>query len=298
MMDWDKLRIFHRVAEASSFTSAARRLNLSQSAVSRQISGLEESLQVTLFTRHARGLVLTSEGERLYMTVRDVFNQIEAAEREMLEARGTARGPLRITTMVSFGAIWLTPLLKDFIRRYPEIDLELLLSDEEVDLSKGEADVAIRFQPPQHADLIQRPLVKVRQHIYGAPEYLERRGTPQSATDLDRHDLISYGPLPPEAIRDINWVLSAGAAGRARRSVLQVNNIYAVLQAIEAGMGLASIPDYLVATNRRLVRVLPDLEGPAFETYFVYPSELRGSKRVALFRDFLLEQIKTAANIL
>ncbi len=297
-MDWDRLRIFHAVADAGSFTLAARKLGLSQSAVSRQIRALEDSLKVHLFTRHARGLVLTHEGEILYRATKDAAREIEEAENALLEMKGSPSGRLVVTTMVSFGAVWLTPHIAGFVRRYPEIALELNLSDEDLDLARREADVAIRFRAPHQADLIQRPLVKVHHHIYASPEYLERRGVPKTAEDLDHHDIIIYGPTPPEPIKDINWTLNLGARGRPRRPRLQINNTFAVLQAIRAGIGLAAIPDFLAFNQDGIVRVLSELEGPAFELYFVYPRELKGSKRVALFRDHLLEQVRAEANIL
>lgn len=291
-MDWDRLRIFHTVARAGSFTAAARRLNLSQSAASRQIRALEESLGVALFNRHARGLVLTREGEYLLRSAEEVAHKLDTAEKILVESKGAPRGQLVISTMISFGAVWLTPHLNAFMERYPEIELILNLSDEGVDLARREADVAILFHAPQQAELIQRPLVRVQHHIYAAPAYLRRKGTPRTVEDLDRHDLIVYGPTAPLQIKDINWTLDIGTKGRPRRPRLQVNNTYAVLQAIEAGIGIAAIPDYLAAHDRSLVRVLPELEGPVFETYLVYPQELRGSKRVGLFRDYLLDQVR------
>ncbi|GEQ97802.1 LysR family transcriptional regulator [Iodidimonas gelatinilytica] len=297
-MDWDRLRIFHIVAEAGSFTTAAKKLHVSQSAASRQVRALEESLNVVLFNRHARGLVLTQEGEQLFRTAREVMQKLETAEQSLLEAKGAPRGTLVVTTMISFGAVWLTPHLTEFVRRYPEIDLQLNLADEDLDLAKRDADVAIRFHAPHQADLIQRPFVKINHHIYASTDYLKRKGVPKTPEDLDHHDIITYGPTPPEAIKDINWTLTLGAHGRQRRPVLQVNNTYAVLQAIEAGIGMAAIPDYLVSHRKGLVRLLPDIDGPAFETYFVYPQELRGSKRVGLFRDFIFEQVRKAGNIM
>lgn len=294
-MDWDRLPIFHTVAEAGSFTLAAKQLNASQSSISRQIRALEDSLNVTLFTRHARGLALTEEGERLFRTTRQVVQQVDEIERELIDARRKPSGPLRVTTTVSFGSMWLTRQLKDFVRHYPDIKLQLLLSDEDVDLSTRGADVAIRFHPAEHADLIQRLLVPVRHHIYAAPAYLSERGTPERPEDLDRHDLIVYGIKAPYPIKDINWILNAGFTGHRREPVLEVNNIYGVLQALEAGMGIAAVPDYLVVGNKRLVRILREVEGPTFETYFVYPQELRGSKRVLVFRDYLIERVQQEA---
>jgi len=296
-LDWDRLRVFYTVAEAGSFTAAARRLNASQSAISRQIRALEDSLNVALFNRHARGLVLTQEGESLLKAAREVSQRLEAAERNLLESRTAPQGRLVVSTMISFGAMWLTPHLRAFLQKYPEIDLQLNLSDQDVDLTRREADVAIRFHEPYQRELIARPLIKVHHHIYAAPEYVERAGVPTSLSDLDNHDIIVYGPTTPEEIKDINWTLTAGARKR-RRPVLQVNNTYAVLRAIEAGIGLAAIPDYMAAHDKNLVRLLPNIEGPAFQTYFVYPQELRGSRRVGLFRDYLLDQVQKAAGIM
>ncbi len=297
-MDWDRLRIFHTVAECGSFTSAGAQLNVSQSAVSRQIRALEESLNVSLFTRHARGLVLTQEGQELFETAREVVHKIDETERRLLESRERPSGLLRVTTMVTFGAVWLTPHLEQFILEYPEIDLQVVLDDEDLDLSAGEADVAIRLHEPEQADLIQRPLATFHVHMYASPEYLARKGTPVSTADLDAHDLITFGTSTAPVIKGLNWLLEVGKETHKRTPRLEVNNLYGIMHAVEAGMGIAVLPDYLVHNRQKLVRVLPDVEGNSFNSYFCYPPELRGSLRVALFRDFLVRQIRAESNIL
>lgn len=297
-MDWDRLRIFHTVAESGSFTSAGAQLNVSQSAVSRQIRALEESLNVSLFTRHARGLVLTQEGQELFETAREVVHKIDETERRLLESRERPSGLLRVTTMVTFGAVWLTPHLEQFILEYPEIDLQVVLDDEDLDLSAGEADVAIRLHEPEQADLIQRPLATFHVHMYASPEYLARKGTPVSTADLDAHDLITFGTSTAPVIKGLNWLLEVGKETHKRTPRLEVNNLYGIMHAVEAGMGIAVLPDYLVHNRQKLVRVLPDVEGNSFNSYFCYPPELRGSLRVALFRDFLVRQIRAESNIL
>lgn len=203
-MDWDKLRIFHMVAESGSFTRAGERLNLSQSAISRQIKGLEEDLNVALFHRHARGLTLTQEGELLFQTAEDVVNRVRRAEQKLLEGHETPQGELKITTTLSFGSTWLTHHINEFLELYPEIDVQLLLSDSDLDLAQREADVAILFHPPEHADLIQRQLMSVRQYIYGSADYLARKGEPQSVEDLDHHNLIIYGTQATAPLRNID----------------------------------------------------------------------------------------------
>ncbi len=297
-MDWDKLRVFHAVAAAGSFTMAGARLNSSQSAVSRQVKTLEETLNVSLFTRHARGLVLTSEGQKLFATTQDVVGKIEEAQRELMESRGRPFGTLRITTMVTFGAVWLTPHLKEFVQQYPEIDVQLVLDDDDLDLAAGEAEVAIRLHPPEQADLIQRPLATFHNHIYASPEYLDRKGAPCCAEDLDHHDLIVFGNTTTHATKTLNWVLEVGNTGYKRTAALEVNNLYGMMSAVEAGMGVAIMPDYLVHNRSTLVRILPDVDGPSFDSYFCYPPELRGSKRIGVFRDFMIQQIRAESNII
>ncbi|RMF11400.1 MAG: LysR family transcriptional regulator [Alphaproteobacteria bacterium] len=290
-MDWDKLRIFHMVAESGSFTKAGERLNLSQSAVSRQIRGLEEELKVALFHRHARGLTLTQEGELLFQTAEDVVNRIRRTEQQLLEGHETPQGELRIATTLSFGSTWMTHHIREFLELYPDIDVQLLLSDSDLDLAQREADVAILFHPPEQADLIQRPLMSVRQYIYGSTDYLARRGEPRSVDDLDHHNLIIYGTTATAPLRNIDWIVQIGRTGPPRRAALKINNIYGALQAVKAGIGLAALPEYLVRGSANLVRVLDDVASPAFKAYFVYHEEQRHAKRIHVFRDYLIKQI-------
>lgn len=291
-MDWDKLRVFHAVAEAGSFTHAGEALNLSQSAVSRQISALEESLSVPLFHRHARGLILTEQGELLYSTAREVFAKLAMTEGLLTESKDRPKGPLKVTTSVAFGSSWLTPRIREFLELYPDIQVSMVVDDSELDLSMREADVAIRLTPPRQPDLVQRHLLTVRIHVYAAPDYLKKHGTPQRPEDLDHHRLIVYGDEARAPISNINWLLEAGVKpGRERRPILQVNNYYGIFRAVSSGLGLAALPDYMATEAPELVRVLPELTGPPVEAYFVYPEELRASKRISVFRDFLIRKV-------
>ena len=296
MLDWDRVRVFRGVAQAGSFTRAADTLGLSQSAISRQIGALEEDLGMPLFHRHARGLVLTEQGELLLETAHDVASRIAAAESKLAETKETPSGHLRINTTVGFGTVWLTTHLKEFMDLYPDITVSLLVIDTELDLSMREADVAIRLTPPRQPDLVQRRLMTAHTHLYAAPEYLDGAPPVEQPEDLDRHRLVVYGSeTTPAPVPSLNWVLIAGREPSdtrpARRAALTINNVYGMLRAAERGLGIASLPDYLCSTSRRLVRVLPQLEGPTFDAYFVYPEEMRASKRVRVFRDFLLRKI-------
>jgi DNA-binding transcriptional LysR family regulator len=292
MMDWDKLRIFHAVAEAGSFTHAGEMLNLSQSAVSRQISALEDSLNVPLFHRHARGLILTEQGELLYRTAHDVFAKLAMAEAQLTESKDRPRGPLKVTATVALGSTWLTPRMKEFLELHPEISVELVLDERELDLGMREADVAIRMLPPRQPDLIQRHLLTVHINIYASASYIHRRGMPKTPEDLDGHSIIVYGEDARPPVQDLNWLLRLGVKpGQSRTPVLCINNVYAIFKALQAGIGIGALPEYMVQGADDLVRVLPQIQGPRIDAYFVYPEELRNSKRIQVFRDFLLQQV-------
>lgn len=292
MMDWDKLRIFHAVAEAGSFTHAGEMLNLSQSAVSRQISALEDSLNVPLFHRHARGLILTEQGELLYRTAHDVFAKLAMAEAQLTESKDRPRGPLKVTATVALGSTWLTPRMKEFLELHPEISVELVLDERELDLGMREADVAIRMLPPRQPDLIQRHLLTVHINIYASASYIHRRGMPKTPEDLDGHSIIVYGEDARPPVQDLNWLLRLGVKpGQSRTPVLCINNVYAIFKALQAGIGIGALPEFMVQGADDLVRVLPQIQGPRIDAYFVYPEELRNSKRIQVFRDFLLQQV-------
>lgn len=290
-MDWDKLRVFHSVAEAGSFTHAGDTLNLSQSAVSRQISALEEALQVPLFHRHARGLILTEQGEALNRTVREVFAKLAMTEALLTESKEKPAGRLKVTTTVGFGSIWLAARCQAFLEQYPEVTMSLLLDDGDLDLAMREADVAIRMHPPKQPDLVQRHLMDIHWTVYASPDYIKKYGTPQSPEDLDNHKIILFGGYRPP-VDDINWLAEAGRRpGNPRRAALEINNLHGMALAIRSGLGIGVLPDYLGRDTEGLVTVLQDVKAPKVDVFFVYPEELRNSKRVAVFRDFLLAHI-------
>jgi DNA-binding transcriptional LysR family regulator len=291
-MDWDKLRIFYTVAQSQSFTKAGEALGLSQSAVSRQVAVLEDHLQVTLFHRHARGLLLTEQGDILFRTVSEVFTKLAATENALLESKERPRGPLRITAPVAFGTMWLTRYMSEFHELYPEIQMTLLVDDREFDLLMREADAAIRVIPAKQPDLIQKPLVTLHNSVYASNDYLRRRGVPRSVEDLDNHNLVTYGDDVRLPFPEINWLLSAGLKDKEeRKPVLRINSLPGMLKAVEAGLGIAGIPDYLAHGVKGITKVLPELKGPVAEAYFTYPSELRHSKRLKVFKDFIQRKL-------
>lgn len=291
-MDWDKLRVFYTVAQSQSFTKAGEALNLSQSAISRQVAALEDRLQVTLFHRHARGLLLTEQGEILFRTVSEVFTKLSATENALMESKERPRGPLRVTAPVAFGTMWLTQHINEFHELYPEIQVTLLVDDREFDLLMREADAAIRVTPSRQPDLIQRPLVTLHNSVYASNDYLRLRGVPKKPEDLDQHQLITYGDDMRLPFPEINWLLTAGLGkGREeRKPVFKINNLSGMLRAVESGLGIAALPDYMVQ-DKGIAKILPELKGPTAEAYFTYASELRHSKRIKVFKEFIQRKL-------
>ncbi len=288
-MDWDKLRIFHAVADAGSLTHAGDTLHLSQSAVSRQIRALEESLNTTLFHRHARGLILTEQGELLFDATRAMTKRLDTAAARIRDSEEEVFGQLRVTTTIAFGSLWLAPRLSKLYEKYPNLNLDLMLEERVLDLPMREADVAIRMKEPSQADLIRRKLMSVRMQLYASPEYLAATGTPQAMSELSGHRLICQNTA--------SFQVSAGARlvqellTHEIPSTLTVNNYFGVLQAVLANLGIGVLPDYVTEDFPKLVRVLPDVESGEVPVFLAYPEELRQSKRIAVFRDFVTEEI-------
>lgn len=292
-MDWDKLKVFHAAAEAGSFTHAGEHLGLSQSAVSRQVSALEQELSVPLFHRHARGLILTEQGDLLFRTAHEVLMKLEAARAKLTDSREKPNGELRVTTPVGLGVNWLTPRIGEFLDLYPEIRVTLIATDEELDLAMREADVALRIRQPTQPDLIQRKLFSVRFHAYASPDYLKRFGTPRSPDEIDdTHRVIVMGGAVPSFMPNVRWLLEAGRDGKGPRApYLVINNTIGLLRACEAGIGITTLPDY-IAEDAGLVQLFGDVDGFAYDAYFVYPEELKSVARIQVFRDFLISKAK------
>ena len=290
-MDWDKLRIFHAVAERGSLTHAGDVLHLSQSAVSRQIRALEESLAVTLFHRHARGLILTEQGELLFDATQQMVKRLDATAARIRDSEDEVLGELRVTTTTGFGTLWLAPRLPALYKKYPALKIDLMLEERVLDLPMREADVAIRMKEPTQADLIRKRLRNIRMRLYATPEYLAENGTPHAMNDFSAHRLICQHAGTPQ--------VSAGALMVAELmshdipSTLTVNNYFGVLQAVLSHLGIGVLPDYITEDFPHLIRVLPDVESAEVPVFLAYPEELRHSKRVAAFREFVTEEIFT-----
>lgn len=291
-MDWDKLKIFHAVAEAGSFTKATLNLHLSQSAISRQIQSLEQGLKVQLFERHARGLVLTENGEYLFKTAHEVISKLKDVETALGDKKNKPSGKLTVTTVVSFGTTWLTPRIQEFMQLNPEIEIELIFDDKELDLSTRQADIGIWMRRPKQLNYIQRKLMDINYHIYGSTKYLEKYGYPKSLNDLNKHRFISYGKGAPSPVFNPDWALKLGMKEQKKRKpIMKVNSVYGLLLAVQSGVGLAALPDYITVSVPNIAKVLPQVEGPRTDAHFVYPQSLKNVARVQAFRNFLYSKI-------
>ncbi|MEK9642670.1 MAG: LysR family transcriptional regulator [Paracoccaceae bacterium] len=288
-MDWDKLRIFHAVADAGSLTHAGDTLHLSQSAVSRQIRALEESLNTVLFHRHARGLILTEQGELLFDATKTMNKRIDAAAARIRDSEEEVFGELRVTTTTGIGTIWLAPRLYKLYETYPDLKIDLMMEERVLDLPMREADVAIRMKEPSQADLIRKRLMFVRIGLYATREYIARHGAPETLDDMKNHRLIFQNPKSPQVLAGQNLVreLMTYEIG----STLTVNNYFGVLQAAIHNLGIGMLPDYVTHAIDTMVRVLPDVESMEVPVYLAYPEELRHSKRIEAFRDFVENEI-------
>ena len=288
-MDWDKLRIFHAVADAGSLTHAGDTLRLSQSAVSRQIRALEESLGTTLFHRHARGLILTEQGELLFDATRSMAKRLETAEARIRDSEEEVFGVLKVTTTTGFGSLWLAPRLTKLYDRFPDLTIDLMLEERVLDLPMREADVAIRMKEPSQADLIRKRLMNIRMRLYASEDYLAQHSVPQTIEDMRSHRLICQNPAAAQVAAGLAMVQKL--TSYEIPSLLYVNNYFGVLQGVLNNIGIGVLPDYLTDDFPHLVPVLADEHSAEVPVFLAYPEELRQSKRIAAFRDFVTEEI-------
>lgn len=289
-MDWDKLRVFHAVALAGSFTKATENLNISQSAISRQINILEEELGTTLFHRVARGLVLTDAGKALQTTVVNVFAKLSMAQATIEELKNNPKGQIKVATSFAFGSFWLAPRLKEFLDMYPDVNIQLLLKDEEVDLNMREADIGITALPINSPDLVHSDPVSYRFRIYASHSYLKQHGTPQKPADLDHHNIIVFGKEMPHIYSNLDWLLKIGAQ-KPRLPYLVLSSGQAIYETTRSGLGISVLHKYIVGDDPEVIEILPEVQGPTVYRYVVYPSHLASLKRVKVFVDFLLTKM-------
>ncbi len=289
-MDWDKLKIFHNVALDLNISEAAHKMNISHSSISRQVSALERELKVSLFKRHARGLTLTEQGKILFKTAHDIFGKIALTEAQLTDSKEKPTGPLTIAATVAFGTTWLAPRIEKFANTYPDIDISIVIENKFTDLSQGEADVALRLREPTQMDLIRFPLYEFEFKIYSSPEYIEKFGIPKDVSELSKHKIVAFGHNVEPSIPDVNCILDLIPKNK-RVKALYISNMYGVMRAIGGGAGIGALPEYMKSSKNNLVPILPKAKTPKAIIYYTYPSELKGSKKIAALRDFLVREV-------
>jgi len=292
-LDWDKLKIFKSVAEAGSFTHAGETLNLSQSAISRQISALEHEMGMPLFHRHARGLILTEQGEILFQTACDVSDRLRQVQIQLSDSRNLPAGPLTMTTVEFLASTLLAPQIATFKKTYPKIGLTMLLDDRIYNLSQREADVAIRLQKAEHSDLIERHMTTIGLSLCASKKYIEKHGRPKKKTDFSHHLMIGYPLNTHTPFSKPNWVFNKlGIDIINNPNVVLINSMHTRYSAIKSGGGISVLPNYIIHQDPDLEIIYPEIKIPSVDMYFVYPQERRNSQRIKVLREFLFDFIK------
>jgi len=281
--------LFARVVETGSFSAAARALNHTPSAVSRQIGHLEDRVGVRLLHRSQHGISLTEEGRAFYERCQAVAADVAAAQ-DLLSGLGEVRGTLHVVATVAFGKSQLLPVLPGFLERYPDLHLNVELTDRQVDLAADDVDVAVRFSEQiDDPDAIVRKLAPNRRVIVAAPSYVERFGTPETPQDLARHNCLSLSTVA--AWND--WAF--GDAGEDTLHVtgnFEANSADAVYHAALAGLGVARLSTYLVNDDLRagrLVRLLPDYVQDDANIVAVFGNRRNLAPKIRAFVDHLVE---------
>jgi len=218
--------------------------------------------------------------------------RLKEIETSLGDQKNKPTGKLTITTVRSFGTHWLTPRIQEFMNLNPEIEVELIFDDKELDLSTRQADIGIFMRRPKQLNYIQRKLVDINYHIYGSTKYLGKNGIPKTINDLTKHRFISFGKGAPSPVFNPDWALKLGRKDNNKiKPVMKVNSVMGLLLAVESGVGLAALPDYLVSQSNNVVKVLPKSEGPITEAHFVYPQSLKNIARVQAFKNFLYSKL-------
>lgn len=299
-MEWDKLKKFHYVASCRSFSEASKRLHLTQSSLSKSIAALEHQMKTSLFTRHARGIALTSQGEHLFMITQRMVMELENIEHSITDEFKLPKGILKVTTTHGIANLYILPHLPGFLKAYPDINLQIIASDVIPSFAFGDTDVIISPYIPHREDLIQKLLISHQIALYASPDYLKANGTPQTLDDLDQHKLIGrlmgFGSHR-DGFVNLNWFLTQGCPpGVIRPTYITMNTPQGRLFLAEQGLGIAAASmDHPQLASMNLVQVLPQIQGPTIETYIIYPKQLMRSKRISVFENYLFKNFMVSS---
>jgi DNA-binding transcriptional LysR family regulator len=288
MANWEGVSEFVGVAETQSFTAAAKKLDTSVAQISRRVSALEERLAVKLFNRTTRKVSLTEAGQLYYQQCKHLVEGLELAELAVTQMQSTPKGLLKVTAPVTYGEQHLAPLLHQFLELHPQVDLDLMLTNQKLDLIEMGVDVAIRLGRLQDSSLIAKRLSTRQLYVCASPKYLERYGEPHTLSELSKHECL-VGSVDYWRFRDAKGEKSLRVSGR-----IHCNSGFALLDAAKRGLGLVQLPDDYVQTaldSGELVEVLSDYRDEREGIWALYPQNRNLSPKVRLLIDFLAERL-------
>ncbi|MEW6643965.1 MAG: LysR substrate-binding domain-containing protein [Pseudomonadota bacterium] len=285
------LRAFVKVVELGSFSEAGRSLRLSRSAVSKYIADLENDLGVQLLNRTTRHVSPTENGQAYFERVLGVLGDLDAADQAVADLQATPRGLLRVNAPMSFGTLQLGPAIADFMVRYPDLRIQLALSDQQVDPVQDGLDVTLRIADLEASSLIARKIMPIDRAVCASPDYLEKHGVPRHPGDLREHNCLTYGYLSTGN----QWKLSGADGDHWIQPpwTLCVNNAEVLRDAAIGGRGVVLLPTFIADAALRsgeLQMVLPDYSAPPLTLYAIYPPTRHLALKVRLFIDFLVER--------
>jgi DNA-binding transcriptional LysR family regulator len=295
-LEWDRLKVFYHVAKERSISRAAERLRTFQPSVTRCIQQLEHQANSKLFIRNRKGLILTQQGEILFDHVKNAMTEIELAQNKISGAAEDVNGVLKITTTYAYASTVLSQHLCNFSKLYPDITLHVACDDLNLDLTKRDADVAIRPYDSTASELEQVFLHERKVQLFASETYLEKASTLEKAEDLDNHKLIVFEPSHAIIRTSTNphWILTVGLTpGNVRKPFMVLSSAECFAQVAEAGLGVIALShDSSLIEKYNLTRVLPTVEEPPVKMCYVYPKSLRNLITVKIFGTYIKEAFK------
>jgi DNA-binding transcriptional LysR family regulator len=290
--DWEKAKTFYYVAKCGSFMNAGRFLNISQSALSRQVISLEQHLGCPLFSRHRDGLNLTRKGEELLEIVEATFVGFKGFTRDIHAKTGNSgKRKIRIAATHADAAYILSTPILHYSQQHPELIFELIGNDQLIDIILNDVDIAIRPYDPTAQRVHQEPLFSLEKQLYASREYLKKYGEPKTVEDLKEHCLISHAHPGEHPYSDVNWILTLGMPqGTLHQPVFTSNSIECLIEAAQEGMGIiASYEKMGILQKANLQRILPEVKHKEIEGHFIYPDYLTKDKEILALKNYLKE---------
>lgn len=292
--DWEKAKNFYYVAKCGSFASAARFLNISQSALSRQVIYLERHLGCPLFSRHNEGIKLTRKGHELFIMVESAFLNFKGFTRNVyVKTDGKRKRKLRISTTHAVAAYILSPVIFSYNKIHPDLVFELLIDDHLIDIMLNDVDIAIRPYDEQMRGLQQEHLFTLEKKLYTSPQYLVKYGEPRTVEDLKHHHLIAFGHPELHPYADVNWILRLGMPpGILHEPVFTSNSVECMIEAMNNGMGIVgSYEAFNILRNSPIKNILPKVKDKKVNWYFTYPDYLKNDTAVIQLKNHLQKEL-------